>query len=85
MQVLIDFKFSACLNINMPNTRRRSNLNQNINPYLNKLANWRSNRGNVHLLMKKLKKNEKKENKEKLIFVVTAISVLVISGIIISF
>ena len=84
MQVLIDFKFSACLNINMPNTRR-SNLNQNINPYLNKLANWRSNRGNVHLLMKKLKKNEKKENKEKLIFVVTAISVLVISGIIISF
>ena len=85
MQVLIDFKFSACLNIDMPNTRRRSNLNQNINPYLNKLANWRSNRGNVHLLMKKLKKNEKKENKEKLIFVVTAISVLVISGIIISF
>jgi len=86
MQVLIDFKFSACLNINMPNTRRgRSNLNQNINPYLNKLANWRSNRGNVHLLMKKLKKSEKKENKEKLIFVVTAISVLVISGIIISF
>ena len=67
MQVLIDFKFSACLNINMPNTRRRSNLNQNINPYLNKLANWRSNRGNVHLLMKKLKKSEKKENKEKLI------------------
>ena len=85
MQVLIDFKFSACLNINMPNTRRRSNLNQNINPYLNKLANWRSNRGNVHLLMKKLKKSEKKENKEKLIFVVTAISVLVISGVIISF
>ena len=85
MQVLIDFKFSTCLNINMPNTRRRSNLNQNINPYLNKLANWRSNRGNVHLLMKKLKKSEKKENKEKLIFVVTAISVLVISGIIISF
>ena len=83
---MIDFKFSACLNINMPNTRRgRSNLNQNINPYLNKLANWRSDRGNVHLLMKKLKKSEKKENKEKLIFVVTAISVLVISGIIISF
>ena len=69
----------------MPNTRRRSNPNQDINPYLNKLANWRSNRGNVHLLMKKLKKSEKKENKEKLIFVVTAISVLVISGIIISF
>ena len=51
----------------MPNTSRKTNLNQNINPYLNKLANWRSNRGNVHLLMKKLKKSEKKENKEKLI------------------
>ena len=85
MQVLIDFKFSACLNINMPNTRRRSNLNQNINPYLNKLANWRSNRGNVHLLIKKLKKNERKKNKETLIFLMTVISVLVISGIIISF
>ena len=82
---MIDFKFSACLNINMPNTSRRNNLNQNINPYLNKLANWRSNRGDVHLLMKRLKKNEKKENKGKFFFVVTAISVLVVSGIIISF
>ena len=69
----------------MPNISRRNNLNQNINPYLNKLANWRSNRGDVHLLMKRLKKNEKKKNKDKLFFVVTAISVLVISGIIISF
>ena len=69
----------------MPNVSRRNNLNRNINPYLNKLANWRSNRGDVHLLMKRLKKNEKKKNKEKLIFMVTAISVLVISGIIFSF
>ena len=69
----------------MPNTSRKNNLEQNINPYLNTQANWRSNRGDVHLLMKRLKKNEKKENKDKLFFVVTAISVLVISGIIISF
>ena len=82
---MIDFKLSACLNINMPNTRRKNNLDQNINPYLNVQANWRSNRGDVHFLMKRLKKNEQKENKEKLFFVVTAISVLVISGIIISF
>ena len=47
--------------------------------------NWRSNRGDFLALMKRLKKNEQKENKEKLIFVATAISVLVISGIIISF
>ena len=82
---MIDFKFSACLNINMPNTSRRSNLNRNINLYLNSQVNWRSNRGDVNFLMKRLKKNEQKKNKEKLIFMVTAISVLVISGIIFSF
>ena len=69
----------------MPNTSRRSNLNRNINLYLNSEVNWRSNRGDVNFLMKRLKKNEQKKNKEKLIFVVTAISVLVISGIIFSF
>ena len=85
IQVLIDFKLSTCLNINMPNTSRKNNLDQNINPYLNAQANWRSNRGNVHFLMKRLKDNEQKKYKEKTIFVATAISVLVISGIIISF
>ena len=69
----------------MPNTSRKNNLNQNINPYLNTQVNWRSNRGDVQFLMKRLKENEQKENKKKLIFVVTTISVLVISGIIISF
>ena len=69
----------------MPNTRRRSNLNRNINLYLNSQANRRSNRGDVNFLMKRLKKNKQKKDKEKLIFMVTAISVLVISGIIFSF
>ena len=69
----------------MPNTSRKTNLNQNINPYLNTQVNWISNRKGVHFLMKRLKKNEQKESKEKLVFLVTAISVLVISGIIISF
>ena len=69
----------------MPNTSRKNNLDQDINPYLNVQANWRSNRGDVHFLMKRLKDNEQKKNKEKLIFMVTTISVLVISGIIISF
>ena len=85
LQVLIDFKLSACLNINMPNTSRKKNLDQNIYPYLNTQANWRSNRGDVHFLMKRLKKNERKKNKEKLIFAMSVISVLVISGIIFSF
>ena len=69
----------------MPNTSRGSNLNRNSNLYLNSQVNWRSNRGDVNFLMKRLKKNEQKKNKEKLIFMVTAISVLVISGIIFSF
>jgi len=83
--VLIDFKLSTCLNINMPKTSKKNNFNQNINSYLNTFVNWRSNRGDFLVLMKRLKNNERKENKEKLIFVATAISVLVISGIIISF
>ena len=85
LQVLIDFKLSSCLNISMPNTSRKNDPDQNINPHVVSQVNWRSNRGDVHFLMKRLKENEQKENKKKLIFVVTAISVLVISGIIISF
>jgi len=69
----------------MPNTSRKNNHDQDINHYLNAQANWRSNRGDVHFLMKRLKKNERKKNKETLIFLMTVISVLVISGIIISF
>ena len=63
----------------------KKNPDQNILPYLSSQANWRSNRGDVHFLMKRLKENERKINKEKFIFVATAISVLVIFGIIISF
>ena len=69
----------------MLNRDRKNNLKQNITSYLKTQANWRSNRGDVHFLMKRLKDNEQKKNKEKIMFVVTAISVLVISGIIISF
>ena len=69
----------------MPNTSRKNNHDQDINPYLNAQANWRSNRGDVHFLLKRLKENQQKEDKEKVIFAVTIISVLVISGIIISF
>ena len=69
----------------MPNTSRKNNLDQNINTYLNTQANWRSNRGDVHSLMKRLKKNKQKENKEKHIFVMAVVCVFVISGIIISF
>ena len=69
----------------MSNGSEKSNLDQNIDSYLNAQANWRSNRGDVNFLMKRLKKNKQKKDKEKLIFMATVISILVISGIIISF
>ena len=64
---------------------KKRNEDQNILPYLSVQANWRSNRGDVQSLMRRLKENERKENNGKFIFVATAISILVISGIIISF
>ena len=63
----------------------KKNIDQNIRPYLNMQANLRSGRGNIQLLMRRLRENNRKENNGKFIFVTTAISVLVISGIIISF
>ena len=69
----------------MSNASEKSKLDQNIDPYLNAQANWRSIRGDVNFLMKRLKKNKQRKDKEKLIFMGTLIGVLVISGIIISF
>jgi len=69
-------------NLNMSVKR---NIDQNNLPYLSVQTNWRSNRGNVQLLMRRLKENNRKENNGKFIFLTTTISILVISGIIISF
>jgi len=64
---------------------KKRNIDQNILPHLNLQANWRSGKGNIQLLMRRLRENNRKENNGKFIFVTTAISVFVISGIIISF
>ena len=85
LQVLVDFKLFACLNIDMPNTSRSNNLAQNDNTYLNVQENLRPKREDILSLMKRLKNKEKKKIKEKIVFMITAVSVLVISGIIISF
>ena len=69
----------------MSNMRKKKDLDQNILPYLSVQANWSSNRGDVQSLMRRLKENKRKEDNGKFIFVATAISILVISGIIISF
>ena len=63
----------------------KKNLDQNILPYLSVQAKWRSNRGDIQSLMRRLKENKRKENNGKFIFVTTTIGILVISGIIISF
>jgi hypothetical protein len=82
---LIDLIFFTCLNIEISKMSEKRNINQNIHPYLNMRTNWRSGRGNIQILMRRLRENNRKENNGKFIFVTTAISVLVISGIIISF
>ena len=69
----------------MSNISEKKNLKQNILPYLSAQANWRSNRGDVQSLMRRLKENKRKENNGKFIFVATAISIFFIFGIIISF
>ena len=69
----------------MPNMSEKKNQDQNILPFLSVQANWRSNRGDVQSLMRRLKENKRKENNGKFIFVATVISIFVISGIIISF
>ncbi len=61
------------------------NIDQNIFPYSSVQANWRSNKGNVQWLMKRLRENKRKKNNGEFIFVTTAISIFVIFGIIISF
>ena len=66
-------------------SNEEKNPDQNTVPYLSAQANWRSNRGDVQSLMRRLKENKRKENNGKFIFVTTAISILIISGIIISF
>ena len=66
-------------------SNEKKNPDQNTLPYLSAQANWRSNRGDVQSLMRRLKENERKENNGKFIFAATAISIIVISGIIISF
>jgi len=82
---LIDLIFFTCLNIEISNMSEKKDIDQNIHSYLSVQMNWRSNRGNVQLLMRRLRENNRKENNVKFIFVTTAISFLVISGIIISF
>ena len=69
----------------MSNMNEKKNPEQDILPYLSVQANWRSNRGDVQSLIRRLKDNKRKENNGKFIFVATAIGILVISGIIISF
>ena len=64
---------------------KKRNIDQNILPHLNLQANWRPGKGNIQLLMRRLRENNRKANNEKFIFVTTAITALIISGIIISF
>ncbi len=63
----------------------KKNIDQGVHPCLNIQAKRRSDRGNIQQLMRRLRENNRKANNEKFIFVTTAITALIISGIIISF
>jgi hypothetical protein len=63
----------------------KKNIDQNIIPCLSAQANWKSHRVNIQQLMRRLRENNRKENNGKFILATTAISILVIYGIIISF
>ena len=69
----------------MPNIQRTNNHTRHISPYVNIKVDLRSKKGSVHSLLKRLKDKEQKKNKEKFVFMFMTISILVISGIIISF
>ena len=69
----------------MSKAEGKSDLTQNINPYFNARMGMKFKSVDINSLMKRLRKGEKKVNNEKFIFMMTAISVLIISGIIISF
>jgi hypothetical protein len=69
----------------MPSTNRRNDLEQNALPYLNVKTNWKSKKGDVRFLIRRLKENQQKQNKEKIILFLSVISIVLISGIIISF
>jgi len=85
LQFLIDLIFFTCLNIGISKMSKKRNIDQNILPHLNLQTNCKSNKGNIQLLMRRLRENNRKENNGKFIFVTTAVSILVISGIVISF
>jgi N-acetylglutamate synthase-like GNAT family acetyltransferase len=85
LQFLIDLIFFTCLNIKVLNMSEKKNTEQSILPCLAVQPNWRSDRENVQSLMRRLKENKRKENIGRFIFMTTAISIFVISGIIISF
>ena len=67
----------------MQNTKESNKAAQEIYPYTD--TNPKSDSGYVYFLKERIKKNEQKEKKEQIIFVIVAISFLIISGIIISF
>ena len=69
----------------MPDLGEKDNFGRSIGAYSNPAADSESDKRDVKFLIKRLRINKQKENKGKLIFMATGISILVISGIIISF
>ena len=53
-------------------------------PYMNVSSRYKGNSVNLNTLIKKVKEEQKKDKKNNLIFVTSALAILAVSGIIIS-
>ncbi len=55
-----------------------------FDPYMNVSSRYKGNSVNLNTLIKKVKEEQKKDKKNNLIFVTSALAILAVSGIIIS-
>ena len=69
----------------MQKTSRKSDYDQSIGYALNVRRQWSPFKGDINFLKKRLKESQKKKTKEKFIFTAVLVTVVLVSGIIISF
>ena len=85
LQVLIDFILLACFNKDMRKIIRQSNFVRGVNLSTNVGEGVNYKKKDFLFFIRRLRNDEQKERREKFIYMMTVVSVLVISGIIVSF
>ena len=89
VQVLIDFMLFTCLNIIMRNENVRYKAIQSANPNITSGTSqglkFKAGGLYTNYFLERLKRRKYRENKEKFILLAAAISIFIISGIVVSF